>query len=239
MIASLPGSAAAVDLGDLGDLGHRDGQRGPQRGGGQVRQPDRDVLDVQHGQLGLGDGGEVGTRQHNQLVAVGGTQRLDGGGPGQARGSPAGRACGRRVRIGADGREQDGRGIASGPPRLVAQPVPEPRVDREVVGERRGAAQQGQQPPAQPHLGAERGVEHAAVGQSRGEPLCRPQREVRIRAARQSPHQLSAPAAGRSSAHHPSWVSVASAHGPVSPRRAREAPARVTRTDPAPFPSRI
>ena len=171
-------------------LGHRDGQGGPQRGGGQVGEPGRHVLDVEDRELGFGDGGEVGRGQHHQLVAVGGAQGLDGRRPGEPGRGAAGPTRVRRVRVGADGRQQGRRGVVLRTARPVAQPVPAVRVGREVVGQDRRAAQQGEQPPAQLHLGADRRIELPAVGHRGNEPLDRPQREIGVGAAGQRPHHV-------------------------------------------------
>ncbi len=182
-----PARIAALVVGELGD---GDGQRRPQRGGGEVRQPGRDVLDVQHRQLGLGDGGEVGGREHHQLVAVGGAQRLDGGRSGELCSASTRCACRRCVR---DRRRPPRAAPPWGPrrPRVpIAQPVPAVGVQREVVGERRRAPEQGEQPAPQPHLGAQRRVERRPVREGGDEPLHGPQREIRVGTAGQRPHDL-------------------------------------------------
>ena len=162
-----PARIAALVIGELGD---RDGQRRPQRGGGEVGQPGRHVLDVEHRQLGLRDGREVGRREHHQLVAVGDAQRLDGGRAGAPCSASTRCACRRCVGIGADRREQRRCGVlvACVP---IAQPVPTIGVQREVVGERRRAPEQGEQPAPQLHLGAQGRVERRPVRKGGYEPL--------------------------------------------------------------------
>jgi hypothetical protein len=152
--------------------GHRD--RGLQRGGGQVGQVRRDLVDLQHGQLRLPHRGEVGGGEDEQLVAVGGAQGLDPGGTGE-RGPPAlGAAGGRGVGVGADGPEQRPR-VGRRVGRAVAgEAVPAVGVGDEVVGERRRAAEQAEQPPPEPggRPGARRRTRDGRAARRRGARRC-------------------------------------------------------------------
>ena len=138
-----------------------DGERRPQRRGGQVRELGGDVLQRQDRQRRLADGGEVGGREHEHLVAVGGAQGVDGLAVAQpGRAAPLG-ARGRGGRVGADGGQQ--RGGAGGDVRggvggVGGEPAPAVGVGDEVVAQRRRAAEQGEQPPAQHDVAAQRGI---------------------------------------------------------------------------------
>ena len=200
-------------------LGHRDRERGLQRRRGQVGEPGRDLLQVEHRQLRLAHRGQVGGRQHQQLVPVGGAQRVT---PRPSRCSVAADPpllpAGESVRVGPDRGQHGGQRPVIGPVAVGGQPVPAVGVADQVIAQRGRAAEQREQPAAQPDV--------ACAAPRRARPGRGPRANSRSTARsarsgsglRANAHMIgSAPSVGLSPFHQPSSASVGLGPRPGQP----------------------
>ena len=170
------------------------GKRRPQGRGGEVRELRGDVLEREDRQGRLADGGEVGGGEGEHLVAVGDAQGVHGLAVAQRGGWGARGACRRCDGVRTDGRQQRhgaggdvGARVGGG----RGQPAPAVGMGDEVVAERGGAAEQGEQPPAEHDVTAQRGVAGPPLARVRArEPVQRTQREVGVGAAGEGPHDV-------------------------------------------------
>ncbi|TWH28060.1 hypothetical protein L600_004800000020 [Isoptericola variabilis J7] len=181
-------------VGRVADLGPRDGERPLERGAREVgeRRGDAGQLTerVRAREVGRGDAQQAGAVRAAQRVGRGARGRV-----GPARGVRR-RRCGRRdgdvgVGVGPDGAQQlgaHGGGVRAHAAVAVGQDVEELGAAHELVAERRGGAEHGEQPLAHLGLGRvggrgeQRADPRAGVGHGREADELE-QREVRVTGA--------------------------------------------------------